>query len=198
MKLRYVVVTSVDRDDLRDGGAAHFANCIQHLRKECPSTAVEILTPDFRARMNRALAELAIAPPDVFSHNLETIPRLYRAVRPGSDYTHSLQLLKKFGEQHPQAETKSGIMVGIGETRDEVIELMKDLREHSVSIFTIGQYLQPSRFHLPISIKPLELNLGSHMLLPVLWFGHRIELINTPLELSKNEIQPSILTSGLQ
>ncbi len=151
MKLRYVVVTSVDRDDLRDGGAAHFANCIQHLRKECPSTAVEILTPDFRARMNRALAELAIAPPDVFSHNLETIPRLYRAVRPGSDYTHSLQLLKKFGEQHPQAETKSGIMVGIGETRDEVIELMKDLRDHSVSIFTIGQYLQPSRFHLPIS-----------------------------------------------
>lgn len=150
MKLRYVVVTSVDRDDLRDGGASHFADCIRELRRQCPSTAVEILTPDFRTRMQKALLNLSLAPPDVFSHNIETIPRLYRAVRPGSDYIHSLELLKRFGEQHTDVETKSGIMVGVGETKEEVIEVMKDLREYAVNILTIGQYLQPSRYHLPV------------------------------------------------
>lgn len=150
MGLRYVVVTSVDRDDLRDGGASHFADCISALREDCPTTAIEILVPDFRSRMDRALDELEVAPPDVFSHNLETVPRLYRAVRPGSDYSHSLSLLKRFGECHPEIETKSGIMLGIGETKEEVIELMNDLRDHDVEIFTIGQYLQPSRHHLPV------------------------------------------------
>ncbi len=157
MGLRYVVITSVDRDDLRDGGASHFADCIRVLRKTCPTTAAEILVPDFRARMDRALDNLSVAPPDVFSHNMETVARLYRAVRPGSDYQHSLQLLKRFGERHPEIETKSGIMLGIGETKEEVIELMDHLREHNVSIFTIGQYLQPSRHHLPVlRYAPLE------------------------------------------
>ena len=157
MNLRYVVITSVDRDDLRDGGASHFADCIRVLRETCPATAAEILVPDFRARMDRALDNLSVTPPDVFSHNMETIARLYRAVRPGSDYQHSLQLLKRFGERHPEIETKSGIMLGIGETKEEVIELMNHLREHNVSIFTIGQYLQPSRHHLPVlRYAPLE------------------------------------------
>ena len=157
MGLRYVVVTSVDRDDLRDGGASHFADCIVAMRANCPTTAVEILVPDFRARMDKALENLAVAPPDVFSHNLETVPRLYRAVRPGSDYQHSLDLLKRFGQDHQDIETKSGIMLGVGETKDEVIELMHDTRNHGVSIFTVGQYLQPSRHHLPVSrYVPLE------------------------------------------
>ena len=157
MGLRYVVVTSVDRDDLRDGGASHFADCIVAMRASCPTTAVEILVPDFRARMDKALENLALAPPDVFSHNLETVPRLYRAVRPGSDYQHSLELLKRFGQDHQDIETKSGIMLGVGETKDEVIELMHDTRNHGVSIFTVGQYLQPSRHHLPVSrYAPLE------------------------------------------
>ena len=157
MGLRYVVVTSVDRDDLRDGGASHFADCIVAMRASCPTTAVEILVPDFRARMDKALENLALAPPDVFSHNLETVPRLYRAVRPGSDYQHSLNLLKRFGQDHQDIETKSGIMLGVGETKDEVIELMHDTRNHGVSIFTVGQYLQPSRHHLPVSrYVPLE------------------------------------------
>ena len=157
MGLRYVVVTSVDRDDLRDGGASHFADCISALRKVCPTTAIEILVPDFRARMDRALDNLKVSLPDVFSHNLETVPRLYRAVRPGSDYRHSLLLLKRFGELHPDIETKSGIMLGVGETREEVVELMHDLRDHDVEIFTIGQYLQPSRHHLPVlRYVPLE------------------------------------------
>ena len=157
MQLRYVVVTSVDRDDLRDGGAAHFAECIQAMRELCPSTAIEILTPDFRARMDKALENLATHPPDVFSHNLETVPRLYKKVRPGSDYQHSLDLLARFGYQHPDVETKSGLMLGIGESKQEVFDVMKDLREHSVSILTIGQYLQPSKFHLPVSrYVPLE------------------------------------------
>ena len=150
MNLRYVVITSVDRDDLRDGGAAHFVDCILALRESSPRTAIEILTPDFRSRMDKALSVLAQGPPDVFSHNLETVPRLYRAVRPGSDYAFSLELLKRFGEQHPDVETKSGIMLGIGESMDEVVQVMRDLRAHSVSIITIGQYLQPSRFHLPV------------------------------------------------
>ena len=157
MGLRYVVVTSVDRDDLRDGGASHFADCIVAMRASCPTTAVEILVPDFRTRMDKALENLALAPPDVFSHNLETVPRLYRAVRPGSDYHHSLELLKRFGQDHQDIETKSGIMLGVGETKDEVIELMHDTRNHGVSIFTVGQYLQPSRHHLPVSrYVPLE------------------------------------------
>ncbi len=157
MDLRYVVITSVDRDDLRDGGAAHFADCINALRRVCPSTAVEILVPDFRGRIDLALKNLSLAPPDVFSHNLETVPRLYRAVRPGSDYRHSLQLLKHFAEQHPNIEIKSGIMLGVGETEAEVTALMHDLRAHHVAIFTIGQYLQPSRHHLPVvRYAPLE------------------------------------------
>ena len=157
MKLRYVVVTSVNRDDLRDGGAEHFANCINEMRKVCPNTAVEILTPDFRTRMDKALEHISTSPPDVFSHNLETIPRLYKAVRPGADYKISLMLLKRLGQQHPSVETKSGIMVGVGETKAEVIQVLQDLRDHSVNIVTIGQYLQPSRFHLPVvRYVPLE------------------------------------------
>ena len=157
MKLRYVVVTSVNRDDLRDGGAEHFANCINEMRKVCPNTAVEILTPDFRTRMDKALEYIATSPPDVFSHNLETVPRLYKAVRPGADYKISLMLLKRLGQRHPGVETKSGIMVGVGETKAEVIQVMQDLRDHSVNIATIGQYLQPSRFHLPVvRYAPLE------------------------------------------
>ena len=157
MKLRYVVVTSVNRDDLRDGGAEHFANCIGEMRKVCPHTAVEILTPDFRTRMDKALEHIATSPPDVFSHNLETVPRLYKAVRPGADYKISLMLLKRLGQQHPSVETKSGIMVGVGETKAEVIQVLQDLRDHSVNIVTIGQYLQPSRFHLPVvRYVPLE------------------------------------------
>ena len=150
MALRYVVVTSVDRDDLRDGGASHFADCIAAIRDRSPTTAVEILVPDFRARLDRAIENLSTSPPDVFSHNLETVPRLYRAVRPGSDYHHSLELLKQFGERHLDIETKSGIMLGIGETKAEVISLMQDLRNVNVSIFTVGQYLQPTRHHLPV------------------------------------------------
>ena len=157
MALRYVVITSVDRDDLRDGGAAHFVDCISAIRQSSPTTAIEILTPDFRARMDKALAILAQLPPDVFSHNIETVERLYKAVRPGSDYGHSLKLLEKFGARHPNVETKSGIMLGIGETKAEVVEVMKDLRRHNVGILTVGQYLQPSKFHLPVErYVPLE------------------------------------------
>ena len=157
MGLRYVVVTSVDRDDLRDGGASHFADCIHAMREVCPTTAIEILTPDFRARLDKALENLAPHPPDVFSHNIETVPRLYKNVRPGSDYRHSLELLARFSERHPDVETKSGLMVGIGETKQEVMEVMMDMRENSISILTIGQYLQPSKFHLPVTrYVPLE------------------------------------------
>lgn len=157
MGLRYVVVTSVDRDDLRDGGASHFADCIRVMRQVCPSTAIEILTPDFRARIDKALENLAAHPPDVFSHNIETVPSLYRKVRPGSDYRHSLELLARFAERHPDVETKSGLMVGIGESKQEVFEVMKDMRKNAIGILTIGQYLQPSRFHLPVTrYVPLE------------------------------------------
>ncbi len=157
MRLRYVVVTSVDRDDLRDGGASHFADCIRKMREVCPNTAIEILTPDFRARMEKALENLAAHPPDVFSHNIETVPRLYKKVRPGADYHHSLELLERVSQQHPEIETKSGLMVGIGETKEEVEEVMMDMREKSVEILTIGQYLQPSRHHLPVTrYVPLE------------------------------------------
>ncbi len=150
MKLRYVVITSVDRDDLRDGGAAHFADCIGAVRSACPQTRIEVLVPDFRGRMDKALDALEREPPDVFNHNVETVPRLYRAVRPGSDFGHSLELLARFGERHPDSPTKSGVMLGLGEEMDEVIELMRDLRRHDVDMITIGQYLQPSRHHHPV------------------------------------------------
>ena len=151
MKLKYVVITSVDRDDLRDGGATHFANCIRAVRLAAPTTRIEILTPDFRGRIDVALDILASAPPDVMNHNLETVPRLYKAARPGADYAHSLLLLKDFKAQHPDIPTKSGIMVGLGETDDEVLDVMRDLRAHHVDMLTIGQYLQPSSHHIPLT-----------------------------------------------
>lgn len=150
MKLKYVVITSVDRDDLRDGGAKHFADCIRAVRELSPETKIEILTPDFRGRLETALVELAVAPPDVMNHNLETVPRLYKAARPGADYAHSLKLLKDFKAQHPGIPTKSGLMVGLGETDAEILEVMRDLRAHDVDMLTIGQYLQPSQAHLPL------------------------------------------------
>jgi lipoic acid synthetase len=151
MKLAYVVITSVDRDDLRDGGAGHFVACIEAVRALSPGTRIEILTPDFRGRLDRALAILDTAPPDVMNHNLETVPRLYRQARPGSDYAHSLSLLRDFKARHAGVPTKSGLMVGLGETNDEILEVMRDLRAHSVDMLTIGQYLQPSRHHLPVA-----------------------------------------------
>jgi lipoic acid synthetase len=151
MKLKYVVITSVDRDDLRDGGAGHFVECIRAVREKSPATRIEILTPDFRGRLERALAILDAAPPDVMNHNLETVPRLYAQARPGSDYAHSLMLLKRFREAHEGVPTKSGLMVGLGESNDEILEVMRDLREHGVDMLTIGQYLQPSRHHLPVT-----------------------------------------------
>jgi len=150
MKLAYVVVTSVDRDDLRDGGAAHFVECIRAVRGSSPATRIEILTPDFRGRLDRALAILGEAPPDVMNHNLETVPRLYRQARPGSDYAHSLELLRAFKAAHPSIPTKSGLMVGLGETHEEILAVMRDLRSHGVDMLTIGQYLQPSKHHLPV------------------------------------------------
>jgi lipoic acid synthetase len=151
MKLSYVVVTSVDRDDLRDGGAQHFVDCIRAVRELSPATRIEILTPDFRGRLDRALAILDAAPPDVMNHNLETVPRLYRQARPGSDYQHSLKLLSEFKARHPKVATKSGLMVGLGETNEEIVEVMRDLRAHHVDMLTVGQYLQPSKHHLPVT-----------------------------------------------
>ncbi|HUQ27961.1 MAG TPA: lipoyl synthase [Usitatibacter sp.] len=150
MGLRYVVITSVDRDDLRDGGAAHFVDCIRAVRELSPATRIEILTPDFRGRLDRALEILNAGPPDVMNHNLETVPRLYRQARPGSDYAHSLKLLKDFKALHANVPTKSGLMVGLGETADEILQVMRDLRAHGVDMLTIGQYLQPSKSHLPV------------------------------------------------
>ena len=150
LKLNYVVITSVDRDDLRDGGAGHFADCIHKVRELSPQTRIEILTPDFRGRMDRALEILAAAPPDVMNHNLETVPRRYREARPGADYAHSLQLLQKFKLMRPDIPTKSGLMLGLGETDDEILQVMRDLREHGVTMLTIGQYLMPSGDHLPV------------------------------------------------
>jgi lipoic acid synthetase len=152
MRLRYVVITSVDRDDLRDGGAGHFADCIRAVRFENPDIRIEILTPDFRGkgRMDRALELLAAHPPDVFNHNIETVPDLYREVRPGADYAWSLQLLKRFKQQHPDIPTKSGIMLGLGETLDQVHRTLNDLRDHAVDMVTIGQYLQPTAHHHPV------------------------------------------------
>ncbi len=151
MALKYVVITSVDRDDLRDGGAGHFAACVSRLRQRCPETRIEILVPDFRGRLDRALAALAEAPPDVLNHNLETVPRLYRMARPGADYQWSLELLRQFKQRHLQIPTKSGLMLGLGEERHEVEEVLRDLREHDCDMLTLGQYLQPSRHHLPVA-----------------------------------------------
>ena len=150
MKLKYVVITSVDRDDLRDGGAGHFVDCIRAVRELSPGTKIEILTPDFRGRLDRALEILDAGPPDVMNHNLETVPRLYRQARPGSDYAHSLKLLRDFKARHPTVPTKSGLMVGLGETNEEILDVMRDLRAHDVDMLTIGQYLQPSKSHLPV------------------------------------------------
>ena len=150
LRLRYVVVTSVDRDDLRDGGAGHFVGCIRAIRERSPNTQIEVLVPDFRGRMDRALAILEAAPPDVMNHNLETVPRLYRRARPGSDYAHSLALLREFKRRVPHVPTKSGLMVGLGETDDEILAVMRDMRAHDIDMLTIGQYLQPSREHLPV------------------------------------------------
>jgi lipoyl synthase len=150
LKLKYVVITSVDRDDLRDGGAGHFVECIRKTRELSPGTTIEVLVPDFRGRDDRALEILKAAPPDVMNHNLETIPRLYREARPGSDYAFSLNLLKKFKALHPNVPTKSGIMVGLGENDDEILQVMRDMREHNIDMLTIGQYLAPSTSHLPV------------------------------------------------
>jgi lipoic acid synthetase len=158
MKLKHVVVTSVDRDDLRDGGAAHFRECIKEIRTQSPNTNIEVLVPDFRGRMNVALEVLAECPPDIFNHNLESIPRLYKAVRPGSDYQWSLDLIKNFQAQHPNVPTKSGLMLGLGETIDEIKQVMQDLRDHDCQMLTLGQYLQPSRHHLAVErfVTPAE------------------------------------------
>jgi lipoic acid synthetase len=150
LQLRYVVITSVDRDDLRDGGAAHFVACIEAIRAASPATEIEVLVPDFRGRDDRALSILRTAPPDVMNHNIETVPRLYKEARPGSDYAFSLNLLQKFKALFPDIPTKSGIMVGLGETDDEVLQVMRDMRAHGIDMLTIGQYLAPSSSHLPV------------------------------------------------
>jgi lipoyl synthase len=151
LRLAYVVITSVDRDDLRDGGAGHFADCIRAVRAQSPDTRIEVLVPDFRGRLDKALDALAAAPPDVMNHNLETVPRLYKQARPGADYAHSLKLLSEFKTRHPAIPTKSGLMVGLGETDEEILAVMRDLRAHHVEMLTIGQYLQPSAHHLPVT-----------------------------------------------
>ncbi|CAJ1786535.1 Lipoyl synthase [Aeromonas hydrophila] len=158
MNLKYVVITSVDRDDLRDGGAQHFADCIKQIREHSPQTRIEILTPDFRGRMEQALEVFRETPPDVFNHNLETAPRMYRVARPGADYKWSLELLRRIKEMHPHVPTKSGVMMGLGETNEEIVQVLKDLREHGVNMLTLGQYLQPSRHHLPVKryVPPAE------------------------------------------
>ena len=158
MGLKYVVITSVDRDDLRDGGAQHFADCIKQIREHSPQTRIEILTPDFRGRMEQALEVFRETPPDVFNHNLETAPRMYRIARPGADYKWSLELLRRIKEMHPHVPTKSGVMMGLGETNEEIVQVLTDLREHGVNMLTLGQYLQPSRHHLPVKryVPPAE------------------------------------------
>ena len=150
LNLSYIVITSVDRDDLHDGGASHFINCIQEIRKQCVDIKIEVLVPDFRGRLEKALEILCKHPADVFNHNLETVPRLYSLARPGSDYEHSLLLLKKHKQQTPHVPTKSGLMLGLGEEIDEVMQVMKDLRAYNVDMLTLGQYLQPSKHHLPV------------------------------------------------
>jgi lipoic acid synthetase len=150
LALDYVVITSVDRDDLRDGGARHFADCIRAVRAASPRTRIEVLVPDFRGRLEIALEILAADPPDVMNHNLETVPRLYRQARPGSDYAHSLKLLQQYKALRPGIPTKSGLMLGLGETDEEILAVMRDLRVHGVDMLTIGQYLQPTAHHLPV------------------------------------------------
>jgi lipoyl synthase len=150
LKLRYVVITSVDRDDLRDGGAQHFVDVIRAVREASPTTTIEVLVPDFRGRMDVALDIFGQALPDVMNHNLETVPRLYKQARPGADYAHSLNFLKAFKERYPNVPTKSGLMVGLGETDEEIIEELKDMRAHNIDLLTIGQYLAPSNHHLPV------------------------------------------------
>lgn len=150
LQLSYVVITSVDRDDLRDGGVQHFVECIRAVRERSPRTRIEVLVPDFRGRVERAIEILGAAPPDVMNHNLETVPRLYRKARPGGDYLHSLELLQSFRRRHPGVPTKSGLMVGLGESDEEILQVMRDLRAHEVDMLTIGQYLQPSAHHLPV------------------------------------------------
>ncbi|GAB1436163.1 lipoyl synthase [Sphaerotilus sulfidivorans] len=150
LKLKYVVITSVDRDDLRDGGAGHYAECIRSTREASPQTQIEVLVPDFRGRLDKALAILKDAPPDVMNHNMETVPRLYKEARPGADYQFSLTLLKRFKEEVPHVPTKSGLMVGLGETDEEILEVMRDMRAHDIDMLTIGQYLAPSGHHLPV------------------------------------------------
>ena len=150
LNLKYVVITSVDRDDLKDGGAQHFVDCIRAVRARSPQTTIEVLVPDFRGRMDRALEILLAAPPDVMNHNLETVPRLYRQARPGGDYGHSLKLLQKFKQRVPSVPTKSGLMVGLGETDEEILQVMCDLRAHGVDMLTVGQYMQPSPHHLSV------------------------------------------------
>ena len=150
LKLKYVVITGVDRDDLKDGGAQHFVDCIRAVREKSPQTTIEVLVPDFRGRMDRALQVLLSSPPDVMNHNLETVPRLYRQARPGGDYLHSLKLLQEFKKQVPDVPTKSGLMVGLGEADEEILQVMRDLRAHGVDMLTIGQYLQPSPHHLAV------------------------------------------------
>ncbi len=158
MKLKHVVITSVDRDDLRDGGANHFVQCIDEVRRQSPQTDIEVLVPDFRGRMDVALEILTTSPPDIFNHNLETVPRLYKAARPGSDYQWSLNLIKRFQAMHPEVPTKSGLMLGLGETMEEVKQVMQDLRDHGCRMLTLGQYLQPSRHHLAVErfVTPAE------------------------------------------
>lgn len=150
MQLKYVVITSVDRDDLRDGGAQHFSDCTNIVREKSPGIQIEVLVPDFRGRMDKALDAMANGLPDVFNHNIETVPRLYKAVRPGSDYAWSLQLLQTFKQRFPGIPTKSGMMLGLGETKEEIIQVMKDLRAHDVDMITLGQYLQPTPHHSPV------------------------------------------------
>lgn len=161
MGLRYVVITSVDRDDLRDGGAQHFADCVAAIRKYSPNIRIEILVPDFRGRMDVALEALASHPPDVFNHNLETAPHLYKQARPGANYKWSLTLLQRFKEAFPDIPTKSGLMVGLGETNDDILDVMADLRAHDVDMLTVGQYLAPSRHHLPVNryVHPREFDM---------------------------------------
>jgi lipoic acid synthetase len=150
LKLSYVVITSVDRDDLRDGGAGHFRDCIRKVREISPGTQIEVLVPDFRGRLERALEILSQCPPDVMNHNLETVPRLYKQARPGSDYAHSLKLLQEFKRRFADIPTKSGLMVGLGETDEEILAVMRDMRAHEIDMLTIGQYLQPTAGHLPV------------------------------------------------
>ncbi len=160
MKLRYVVITSVDRDDLRDGGAEHFAECIKEVREKNPNIKIEILVPDFRGRMEVALTHLAKHPADVFNHNLETIPDLYKQVRPGSDYAWSLRLLEEHKQHFSDIPTKSGLMLGLGETNEQIVEVLRDLRRNNVEMLTLGQYLQPSKYHMPVAryVPPSEVD----------------------------------------